>query len=190
MNDLVVQLSAVPNLSASVNADGFLSVTAAPVFSFANSNDSSNTLTALELNGLFTGFDARTIGVNQDIIDNIELLASRYSTDPSDIGDNMAALAMGELQDFRFLNGGNNTIVEFYESIVVQLGIESRPNTERLNVEQTLIEKFSKRRQKISGVSIDEEVSMLIQFQRAFEASARVVIVTDRMLEFLLSMGL
>ena len=190
MNDLVAQLSAVPNLSASVNADGFLSVTAAPGFSFANSNDSSNALTALGLNGLFTGFDARTIGVNQDIIDNVELLASRYSTDPSDIGDNTAALAMGELQDFRFLNGGNNTINEFYESIVVQVGIESRSNTDRLNVEQTFIENFSKRRQEISGVSIDEEVSMLIQFQRAFEASARVVTVTDRMLESLLTMAL
>jgi flagellar hook-associated protein 1 len=189
MNDLVAQLSAVPNLSASVDANGYLSVTAAPGFSFANSNDSTNALTALGFNGLFTGFDARTIGVNQDIIDDPALLASRYSTDPSNIGDNTAALAMGELQDFRFLNGGNNTINEFYESIVVQVGIESRSNTDRLNVEQTFIQNFSKRRQEISGVSIDEEVAMLIQFQRAFEASARVVTVTDRMLESLLTMA-
>ena len=190
MNDLVAQLSAVPNINASVDASGFLSITADPSFSFANSSDTSGVLSATGMNVLFTGFDARTIGVNQDIVDNVELLSSRFSTNPADIGDNTAALAMAEIQNFRFLNGGNNTINEFYESTVVQVGIDARANNDRLEVEATFINSFSQRRQEISGVSIDEEVTLLIQYQRAFEASARVVSVADRMLESLLTMAL
>jgi flagellar hook-associated protein 1 len=49
------------------------------------------------------------------------------------------------------------------------------------------VEDFSRRRQEVSGVNLDEEVTSLILFQRAFEASARIITVTDRMLDTLLN---
>ena len=52
-----------------------------------------------------------------------------------------------------------------------------------------LVEDFDRRRQEVSGVSLDEELTFMIQFQRAFEGSARVVTVADRMLEALLGMA-
>ena len=44
-------------------------------------------------------------------------------------------------------------------------------------------------RQAISAVSIDEEVANLMRYQKAFQASARVVTTLDSMLE-LVVMGL
>lgn len=189
MNDLVAQLSAAPNITANVDANGFLSITPAAGFSFAHSNDTSNVLTALGMNGLFTGFDSRTIGVNQDILDNVELLSSRFSTNPADIGDNTAALAMAEVQNLKVLNGSTNTINQFYESTIVQVGIETRANTDMLAIELSFVISFDQRRQAVSGVSLDEEVTSLIKYQRSFEASARVITVTDRMLESLFNMA-
>lgn len=190
LNDVVADLNAIPNLSATVTPDGQLQVTGAPGFSFSFSNDTSGAVGALGVNGLFTGFNAQTMGVNQAIAADPQLLAGGFSTDPLNTGDNTAALAMADVQNQKFFLNGSGTINDFYESVVVQVGVDARSNESTLEVEQTFVENFERRRQEISGVSIDEEVTLLIQFQRAFEASARVVTVTDRMLDSLLAMAL
>lgn len=189
LNDIVGQLNAVPNITAAVTANGELSITAAAGFSFGNTNDDSNLLTALGMNGLFTGTDAKTIGINSVIADNVELLASRFSPNPLDSGENLAALALLDVQNGTFLSNDTATINDFYESMNVQVGVDTRANLDLLEIERTFVDSFERRRQEISGVSLDEEVTLMIQFQRAFEASARVITVADRMLESLLTMA-
>ena len=189
LNDIVGQLNAVPNITAAVTANGKLSITAAAGFSFGNTNDDSNLLTALGMNGLFTGTDAKTIGINSVIADNVELLASRFSPNPLDSGENLAALALLDVQNGTFLSNDTATINDFYESMIVQVGVDTRANLDLLEIERTFVDSFERRRQEISGVSLDEEVTLMIQFQRAFEASARVITVADRMLESLLTMA-
>jgi len=190
LNDVAAQLDALANLSATVNVNGQLSITADAGFSFGFASDGTGLLAALGVNGLFTGTDARTIGVNQAIVDDPALLAGAFDTDPAATGDNTAALALAAVQDGLFYLGGTATINDFYESMVVDIGVNARANNAALQVEQTLNENYARRREEISGVSIDEEVTSLLQFQRAFEASARVITVTDRMLESLLTMAL
>lgn len=190
LDDIAAQLNAVPNITASVDTQGFLSITTDPGFSFSNANDDTNIFAALGLNGLFQGFDAATISINATITDNPELLASRFSTDPLDTGDNTAALAMLGVQTGLYFDGNTATISEFYESVVVQIGVEARANGQSLAVEQAFVANIERRRQEVSGVSLDEEVTLMIQYQRAFEASARVISVADRMLESLLTMAL
>jgi len=71
-----------------------------------------------------------------------------------------------------------------------QVGVDTRANDQTLTVERSFVEDFDRRRLEVSGVNLDEEVTFLIQFQRAFEASARVITVADRMLETLLNVAL
>ena len=101
-----------------------------------------------------------------------------------------AALAMAEVQNGLFLQNASMTINDFFESSIVQIGIDARSVQATFEVELTFVDGFERRRQEVSGVSLDEEVTLLLRFQRAFEASARVVTVTDRMLESLLTMAL
>ena len=187
LDDIAADLAA---LGATVTAEGTLELNGPAGETFSFRDDTSGALAALGINGLFTGFDARTIAVSQEIVDDPGLLTSGFGTDPFTPGDNSAALALAEVRNGAFLEGGNATINDFYETIIVELGIDASANLQNLEVETAFIESFQRRRQEISGVSIDEEVTLLLQFQRAFEASARVITVTDRMLETLLNVAL
>lgn len=179
------------NLTASITSGGrSLTLTPAAGFTFAFANDSAGILPALGVNGLFTGSSAADIGVNQTLLDNPNLLTSRFDTDPLNTGDNSAALALAGLRNLKVLDTNSSTLGEYYGTTIVQLGIDARTNQQTLDVEQAFLEDFERRRQEVSGVSLDEELTFMIQFQRAFEGAARVVTVTDRMLEALLSMGL
>ena len=44
-------------------------------------------------------------------------------------------------------------------------------------------------REQISGVSVDEETTNLIQFQHIFDASAKVIQIADEMLKTVLSLA-
>jgi flagellar hook-associated protein 1 FlgK len=189
LGDIEAAIDASANLSASIDADGALSINAAPGFSFTFANDSSNALPALGMNGLFTGTDSGSIGVNQVIANDPALLSSSFSADPAESGDNTAALALANVRSLEVLGGDTQTLNDYYQSTVVQIGIDTRANQEQFDVEDAFVADFDRRRQEVSGVDLNEEVTLLLQFQRAFEAAARIITTTDRMLETLINVA-
>lgn len=188
LDELAASLNAVGNFSAAV-VDNHLEFGTTGAFTFGFANDSTGALAALGINGLFIGHDAASIRLNPVIEANPQLIASGFSLDPLDTGDNSAALAMAALRNAPILDDGFSTLSDYYEATIAQLGVESRSVGERLDVQQHFVADFQRRRQEVSGVSLDEEVALLIQYQRAFEGSARVITVTDRMLGTLLAMA-
>lgn len=189
LNDLAAALNGVANFSASVSGNTLTLGTSAP-YTFAFANDTSGVLTALGINGLFTGYDARTIALNPDIAANPARLSSAYSLNVLDTGDNAAALAMAAIRSGLHLEGGTESIEDYYESTIARIGVDARASTEYHETQQAFVDNFQRRRQEGSGVSLDEEVTNLITCERAFQASARVITITDRMLEVLLNMAL
>jgi flagellar hook-associated protein 1 FlgK len=190
LNDLAASLAAVPNFSASVVGGNTLQLGTAAPFTFSFANDSSGALTALGINGLFTGSDARTIAVSQHLLDDPSLLTSAFSSDVLNTGDNTAALALADLRQALVIDGNTASFNDFYETTIIRIGVDARANLQLRDVEQAFVNNFERRRQEVSGVSLDEEITFMIQFQRAFEASARVINVVDRMLDVLMQVGL
>lgn len=188
LDDLATDLNGIANLNAVVNGNQ-LEINPDATFSFSFANDTTGALPALGLNGLFTGSDARSIAVNSDILGNPALLTSGFSTDLTETGDNSAALAMANLRTSKVLDGGSSTIAEFYQSTIATLGINARANNDALLTDVEFIRDLDARRQEVSGVNLDEEVTSLLLFQRAYEASARVITIADRMLETLLNIA-
>jgi flagellar hook-associated protein 1 FlgK len=103
-------------------------------------------------------------------------------------GDNRNALAIGNLQNIHVLNNGRTTIDDFYNSMVADVGVASARNKESLGQQQSIMTQLNKVREQVSGVSIDEETTNLMQYQHAFDASARVIKVADEMLDTILSL--
>jgi len=77
LNDLATQLNGLGGLTATVAA-GRLTVSAPAGSTFRLASDTSQALTALGVNGVFTGTDAGTIGVNAELLARPELLTTGY----------------------------------------------------------------------------------------------------------------
>lgn len=185
LNDVAAAINASSNMTAAIT-NGVLTVTPGAGFTYTFTNDTAGALPALGLNGLFTGTNARNIGVSQHLVDNPALLSSGSSLNVLDSGDNSVALALASLRSTPVLSGGTESIGDYFESTVVQLGIDAGANLDRRDVQNSVINDLDLRRQEVSGVNLDEEVTNMIQVQKAFDASARVITIADRMLETLL----
>jgi flagellar hook-associated protein 1 FlgK len=86
------------------------------------------------------------------------------------------------------MSDGNSTADDFYNSIVSDIGVVTNRNRSTMNQQKDIRTQLGKLRDQISGVSIDEETANLMQFQHAFEASARVISVADEMMKTVLDL--
>ena len=78
------------------------------------------------------------------------------------------------------IDSGYASLVQTIGSDVSQAKINDASATQVLG-------SLSDRRQAVSGVSMDEEMSNLVRFQRAYQASARAMSTMDEMLDVLIN---
>jgi flagellar hook-associated protein 1 FlgK len=73
-----------------------------------------------------------------------------------------------------------------YNAFVTQIGSDVQAAQSAQQTSQSLLSAISNQRQSISGVSLDEEMTNLIQYQQAYQASARVMNAIDETLNTLI----
>jgi flagellar hook-associated protein 1 FlgK len=129
---------------------------------------------------------ARTIKVNDAIMQSPSLVVA--AAQPKAAGDNRIANIISAMQYEKPMANGESTFDDFYASIVGDVGI----TTNRMNSEQEaqkgIVEQLKNIRESISGVSLDEETARMIEFQKAFEASARLIRTADEMLDTVMNL--
>ncbi|MCL1852042.1 MAG: flagellar hook-associated protein FlgK [Peptococcaceae bacterium] len=82
-----------------------------------------------------------------------------------------------------------SSLLDYYRSQISALGVDVQ-QAQRMNKgQEVLLTNASNQREQVSGVSLDEEMTNLMRFQKSYSAAARVVTMIDSMLENLLSMG-
>jgi flagellar hook-associated protein 1 FlgK len=74
-------------------------------------------------------------------------------------------------------------LVAFYGEIAARIGREVNAANEDSDLQAQLVAQAKTIRQEASGVSLDEEAVMLIQFQRAYQAAARMISILDELTE-------
>jgi flagellar hook-associated protein 1 FlgK len=75
-----------------------------------------------------------------------------------------------------------------YAGFVTQIGSDVQSAQNAQQTRQALMTAIDNQRQSISGVSLDEEMTNLIQFQQAYQASARVMSTLNTTMSSLLNM--
>jgi len=83
--------------------------------------------------------------------------------------------------------GGAITLSEFASRSVSSLGQEINDIQSRQEVQATVVDLLQTQRAEVSGVSMDEEVANLVQYQQAYQASSRYFNVLSEMLETLIN---
>ena len=129
---------------------------------------------------------AESIELSDAVRGNVNNIAT--GAEPDSPGDNRVAIAISGLQHLNLMNGGKTTVDDFYNSIVSDVGVVGAKTRAALNQQKDIQNQLGKIRDQLSGVSIDEETANLLQFQHAFDASAKVIQVADEMLKTVLDL--
>ena len=74
-----------------------------------------------------------------------------------------------------------------YAALVAQVGSDVQTAQDDQTNSQTMVTSIDNQRQSVSGVSLDEEMTNLISFQRGYQASARTLTTMDSMLDTLIN---
>lgn len=103
------------------------------------------------------------------------------------LGDNTLALAIAELDDNRLSGLGNRDFATFYRSIVTDLGEGVAKVNARLEDETIVFDLLKQQQDAVSGVSLDEEMTDMMKYQRAFEATGKLIRAIDEMLDVIVN---
>jgi len=148
-------------------------------------SDTAGLLPALGLNCFFTGSGEDDIAVREELLENFDLLAAGL-TDAA--GDNQNLLRLIELQDEEIVGESQLTFNGAFQSIVSDVAIDvSHSETVEYN-QGLMLQQLQNQRESVSGVSLDEEVAKLMQFQHAYEASARYLSTAMQMMQILVDL--
>ena len=201
LNELAATIDGVANISAAI-VDNQLQISAASDYTFAFSDDSSHALAALGINTYFDGNSAGSIGVNDAVVADLNLIAAAR-LDGSGLfssGDNTNAISITDLQfavtnlsqwSCDRLNGNTEstittTIEDGYHAMAGSIGTISAGVSRERSFDAEMVNSVTQIRDSISAVSLDEEMTNLIKFQHAYSAAAKLISTADEMLVTLL----
>ena len=102
-------------------------------------------------------------------------------------GSNVSSASIiSRLSEARYdllINDGNTSFVDFFGTFVSEMGIEAQTAMRMTANNQTMLTQIDNERERVKGVSLDEEMSNMIKYQQAFNAAARVVTAVDEMIQ-------
>ncbi len=126
------------------------------------------------------------IKINDRILEDPgRIVAAAQANSP---GDNRIANIISSLPYQQKLANGQSTFDDFYNNIVGRIGVTaSRANAE-FDAQKDIVGQLKNIRESISGVSLDEETTKMIEYQKSYEASARIIKAADEMMDTVLNL--
>jgi flagellar hook-associated protein 1 FlgK len=129
---------------------------------------------------------AANIEISSDIKDHPENIP--IADTPSEPGNAEVALKLGQIaSDQTFSNG--QTPSDYYTEIIGKIGTMGQEANTGSSTTKLVTDQLTSQRDSLIGVNLDEESINLIKFQKAFEACARIITVTDEMLKTVINLG-
>jgi len=144
--------------------------------------DTARVLSALGVNGLFTGSTATDIAVRPDIAANPGLLAASRTGQPGD-GTNLERLAAVRDQAL----GGGRTLSGEFTDLAAAVGSDVQTLGDRQTAQAGVMRTLAAQEQSVAGVDVNEELVHLLNFQRMVEGAAKYLSVVNSALDSIMN---
>ena len=131
----------------------------------------------------FSSYSDGVLKVNSDILKDSRKIA--VSSDGTD-GNNEIALSIAKLQNAKIMDG--NTVQDGYQNLVTDVAGEKQSQDQNSNTFGLVLNNLEQQQSSVSGVSVDEEMTDILKYQRSYDASAKLITVADQMLQTILQM--
>lgn len=132
-------------------------------------------------------FTLGEIEVNPNIMQNYSIIPLSSNTGSGDFDiKTVDKIISGWQEKFSTLNPNTltqNNFSEYYNSFISELGNRGEQLDTISTNQASMVESINNKRTEITGVSSDEELTNLIKYQHAYNASARYVTVVSEMLK-------
>jgi flagellar hook-associated protein 1 FlgK len=145
-------------------SDGPPAVSGVPLFTYDASNGTAVAKT-LAVDSTVTTDQLATIDPGPPSVSNGVPLELSQMTTPLEDADKIDGVSYSE----------------YYGQLAARVGDELNQATDGQEVQQSLLTQAKDLRQQYSGVSLDEEASILLQFQQAYSANSRFITVLDQL---------
>src|SRR5690606_29074605 len=131
-----------------------------------------------------TGTSSQDIGVNSAILGNSGLFAAGRGGGSADSSN---AVLLAQFSDRPIAGLNNLSVNEYYEGIVSRLAQQSATESAISSGYSAFRDALLNQRAQYSGVSIDEEALQMMDFQRSYQAAARMISTVDELYKVLLN---
>lgn len=128
-----------------------------------------------------TGVDGAATSLKLALTDGDQVAAGLSAA----AGDNRNALSIVAVKDQNFVNG-SDSYTAWYGKLAATVGIETNQNNLALSGIQDTLLQLNNVRDSTVGVSLEEEMINLVQYQKGFEASAKFLGTVDEMMDSIL----
>lgn len=138
----------------------------------------------------------QNMSVAENIVQDLQLIAASGATfehkddrlpSYNGDGDGSTAIKIAQLKHTNFFNNNKSNFNDFYNEIVTDVAIRSQRYEREADYSRDLMYQLDAKRAELSGVSLDEELSNLVKFQHAYNAAAKIINVTDEMLDVIVN---
>jgi flagellar hook-associated protein 1 FlgK len=129
---------------------------------------------------------AEAMSLNATVFNDVSKIAA--AAQPGAAGDNTVANLISALQSRQVMDGGTSTIDDYYNTQVGQVGAIAQRAMKAQESQKNVISQLTNIRESISGVSLDEETTKMIEFQKTYDASARLIKTADEMFDTILNL--
>ena len=124
------------------------------------------------------------IRISKEVREDLLNIATAFNH--SAPGDNRISNAVSRLQYVKFLDNGASTLDEKYLKSIANIGLHAGKFKIQKEQAEGILAQIKTVKERMSGVSLDEETANMVRFQRAFNSSAKVLKTSEEVFNALL----
>ena len=170
---------------ASDGTDGSMPQAGVPLFQYATTTAADGSMVAQHTRVAKTlRIDAN---VTSDQLGAISGTPTDSATQPVTLTNEISngiPLALSNLSnptDSADMVNGTTSFSSWYGGLAARVGTALNNATDQLQIQQSTVAQAKDLRDQISGVSLDQEAMVMIQFQRAYDANSKLITILDQL---------